>query len=80
MALQRLLREPEFALRFSYAPGDMVIFDNRRLLHARDAFDVGQGGRRWLQGCYLERDEARSRLRMLRRAHRRQRVEALAHG
>ncbi|WP_251977912.1 TauD/TfdA family dioxygenase [Salinicola avicenniae] len=71
MALQRLLREPEFALRFSYAPGDMVIFDNRRLLHARDAFDVSQGGSRWLQGCYLERDEARSRLRMLWRAKRR---------
>ncbi len=80
MALQRLLREPDFALRFTYTPGDMVIFDNRRLLHARDAFDVGQGGRRWLQGCYLERDEARSRLRMLRRAHRRQRVDALGQG
>lgn len=74
MALQRLLREPEFALRFSYAPGDLVIFDNRRLLHARDAFDVSQGGSRWLQGCYLERDEARSRLRMLHRAERRQRA------
>lgn len=75
MALQRLLREPEFALRFSYAPGDLVIFDNRRLLHARDAFDVSQGGSRWLQGCYLERDEARSRLRMLKRAKRRARLE-----
>ncbi|MAM59140.1 MAG: taurine catabolism dioxygenase TauD [Salinicola sp.] len=74
MTLQRLLREPEFALRFGYAPGDLVIFDNRRLLHARDAFDISQGGRRWLQGCYLERDEARSRLRMLHRARRRERV------
>ncbi|MGM8932540.1 TauD/TfdA family dioxygenase [Salinicola halophyticus] len=75
MTLQKLLRVPEFALRFSYAPGDLVIFDNRRLLHARDAFDVSQGGNRWLQGCYLERDEARSRLRMLKRAERQARLE-----
>ena len=76
MQLQRLLREPRFALRFNYCPGDLVIFDNRRLLHARDAFE-GASGHRWLQGCYLERDEVRSRLRMLKRAARQRRVEAL---
>ncbi|WP_252108424.1 MULTISPECIES: TauD/TfdA family dioxygenase [unclassified Halomonas] len=69
MMLQRLLREPEFALRFSYAPGDLVIFDNRRLLHARDAFE-GSTGHRWLQGCYMERDEVRSRYRMCQRRER----------
>ncbi|WP_028671198.1 TauD/TfdA family dioxygenase [Saccharospirillum impatiens] len=74
MTLQRLLRDPAFAMRFSYRPGDLVIFDNRRLLHARDAFE-GSAGRRWLQGCYLERDEARSRYRMLLRADRQRRVE-----
>ncbi|MFC0266839.1 TauD/TfdA family dioxygenase [Kushneria aurantia] len=77
MVFQRLLGEPEFAMRFNYLPGDLVIFDNRRLLHGRDAFDPGQeGGSRWLRGCYLERDEVRSRLRMLARARRRARVEA----
>lgn len=76
ICLQGLLQEPKFALRFTYHPGDMVIFDNRRLLHARDAFDPGKGGSRWLQGCYLERDEIRSRLRMLRRANRARHVEA----
>ncbi|TCJ25927.1 DUF971 domain-containing protein [Halomonas sp. GDM18] len=74
MTLQRMLREPRFAMRFTYAPGDMVIFDNRRLLHARDAFE-GDSGSRWLQGCYLERDEVRSRYRMLKRAERAKRVE-----
>ncbi|MBF8223185.1 TauD/TfdA family dioxygenase [Halomonas sp. 328] len=74
MALQALLHEPQFALRFDYAPGDLVIFDNRRLLHARDAF-AGGGGRRWLQGCYLERDEVRSRYRMIQRARRRRRLD-----
>lgn len=75
MTLQRLLREPRFAMRFSYRPGDLVIFDNRRLLHARDAFEGGQGNR-WLQGCYLERDEARSRYRMVLRARRERAVAA----
>lgn len=78
ICLQKLLKEPEFALRFTYAPGDLVIFDNRRLLHGRDAFDPGTGGSRWLQGCYLERDEIRSRLRMIRRAARERRVESEA--
>ncbi|WP_043532159.1 TauD/TfdA family dioxygenase [Litchfieldella xinjiangensis] len=75
--LQRLLKEPRFAMRFTYRPGDLVIFDNRRLLHARDAFE-GSSGHRWLQGCYLERDEVRSRLRMLRRAERLRQVEGQA--
>lgn len=67
MVLQEMLRDPAFAIRFTYQPGDLVIFDNRRLLHARDAFE-GTQGHRWLQGCYMERDEIRSRYRMLERA------------
>ncbi|GED23164.1 TauD/TfdA family dioxygenase [Halomonas halmophila] len=73
MTLQRLLRDPAFAIRFTYAPGDLVIFDNRRLLHARDAFE-GASGHRWLQGCYMERDEIRSRYRMIQRARRQRRL------
>jgi iron complex transport system permease protein len=71
--LQRLLRNPAFAIRFTYRPGDLVIFDNRRLLHARDAFE-GSTGHRWLQGCYMERDEVRSRYRMIQRTRRRQQL------
>ena len=73
MTLQAMLREPHFAIRFTYAPGDLVIFDNRRLLHARDAFE-GSRGHRWLQGCYMERDEIRSRYRMIQRARRQRQV------
>lgn len=75
MALQRRLRDPSFAMRFTYHPGDLVIFDNRRLLHARDAFE-GSSGQRWLQGCYLERDEVRSRYRIVQRTKRQERVAA----
>jgi gamma-butyrobetaine dioxygenase len=46
--------------------GEMVVFDNRRVLHGRDAFDPSTG-RRHLQGCYVDRGEMLSRLRVLSR-------------
>lgn len=75
MILQKMLRDPAFAIRFIYQPGDLVIFDNRRLLHARDAFE-GTSGHRWLQGCYIERDEIYSRYRMAIRASKQRKAES----
>ncbi|KAH9845763.1 Gamma-butyrobetaine dioxygenase [Teratosphaeria destructans] len=47
-------------------PGECVIFDNRRVLHARRAFDVGDVGReRWLRGAYVDRDPFVSKLKVL---------------
>ena len=43
--------------------GTCVIFNNRRVLHARDPFDP-QDGERWLRGCYVDGDCIRSRWRM----------------
>ncbi|MBR2515516.1 MAG: TauD/TfdA family dioxygenase [Halomonas sp.] len=77
MVLQKMLHDPTFAIRFTYQPGDLVIFDNRRLLHARDAFE-GTSGHRWLQGCYMERDEIRSRYRMIKRASNQRKATAEA--
>lgn len=68
-ALRRIFalsRDPRFQIRYGYRPGDLVLFDNRRMLHGRAAFDPAAGSR-WLQGIYLERDELHSRLRILRR-------------
>lgn len=68
-ALRRIFalsRDPRFQIRYGYRPGDLVLFDNRRLMHGRAAFDPSAGSR-WLQGIYLERDELHSRLRILRR-------------
>ena len=45
-------------------PGECVIFDNRRVLHARTAFS---GGERWLRGCYLDSDPFVSKTRVLQR-------------
>jgi gamma-butyrobetaine dioxygenase len=67
-----LTYEPEFAVTFRLEPGDLMAFDNRRILHARGAFTdpPGEHRRRHLRGCYTERDELHSRIRMLERTRR----------
>ena len=64
--LTALCRAPDMLMRFRLAPGEMMAFDNRRVLHGRDAFEVGSGDRR-LQGCYVDHDEVMSRIRVLER-------------
>jgi gamma-butyrobetaine dioxygenase len=63
----RALRSPEFEIRFLLNKGDLVMFDNCRLLHGRTGFDP-QEGLRHLQGCYIDIDGPRSRYRVLRRS------------
>ncbi|KAI9809000.1 MAG: hypothetical protein M1825_002289 [Sarcosagium campestre] len=46
------------------AEGECVLFDNRRVLHGRRAFDV-DSGERWLKGAYVDADAWWSRLRVL---------------
>jgi gamma-butyrobetaine dioxygenase len=62
----RLGRESRFRVQRRLEPGDVWVFDNRRVLHARTAFDPSTG-RRHLQGCYVDRDELLSRIRILER-------------
>ena len=64
--LGRILRDPELEYVFKMEPGDCQVFDNRRVLHARAAFDPNSGPRH-LQGTYVERDDFMSRLRVLER-------------
>lgn len=45
-------------------PGECVIFNNRRVLHGRAAFQSGKG-ERWLKGAYLDTDDFQSRLRVV---------------
>ncbi len=59
------LRSSEFEIRFLLNKGDLVMFDNCRLLHGRTGFDPQQGLRH-LQGCYIDIDGPRSRYRVLR--------------
>jgi alpha-ketoglutarate-dependent taurine dioxygenase len=62
----KLLREPRFQMTFKLDDGDLVLFDNQRILHGRTAFSASQHGRH-LRGCYLTRDSVYSRTAQLRR-------------
>ena len=72
-AWQTLVSRPEFRLTFRLTPGDCLIFDNTRILHARTAFDASSAsgapaaGERHLQGCYADIDGLLSTLAVLRR-------------
>lgn len=59
-------RDPAYAVTLRLATGEMAVFDNRRVLHGRAAFDPATG-RRHLRGCYVDRGEFDSRLRVLAR-------------
>jgi gamma-butyrobetaine dioxygenase len=65
-AFDQLLRSPRFEIRFLLGSGDLMMMDNRRLLHGRTAFDPREGLRH-LQGCYIDLDGPRSLFRVLRR-------------
>jgi gamma-butyrobetaine dioxygenase len=63
-----LLAQPERWLNLRLAPGDCLIVDNTRILHARTAFSVPAGSPgRHLQGCYADLDGLASTLAVLRR-------------
>lgn len=63
----KVAHDPRFQISSPFRPGDLVGFDNRRLLHGRDSFEPG-GGQRHLRGCYLDNDDLYSRLRVIARA------------
>ncbi|MDE2435212.1 MAG: TauD/TfdA family dioxygenase [Sphingomonadales bacterium] len=60
-------RDAKYRLSFKLESGSMVVFDNRRVLHGREAFDPSTGFRH-LRGCYVDRGDFLSRLRVLARA------------
>ena len=60
-AFDRLIQDDSNQFAFGQRPGDMVIFDNWRLLHGRKAFE----GQRHMVGSYLNREDFESRIRTL---------------
>jgi gamma-butyrobetaine dioxygenase len=64
-----VLDRPELQLHVTLAPGDCIVFDNTRILHARTAFD-GDTGARHLQGCYVDLDGLASTVAVLERRSR----------
>jgi len=57
---------PNYQMRFSFQAGDLIIFDNRRILHGRAEFFPTTGDRS-LRGTYLDRDDVYSKIRQLQR-------------
>jgi gamma-butyrobetaine dioxygenase len=62
----QLAYQPELQVTFKLKPGDCMVFDNTRILHARTAFE--SSGTRHLQGCYADLDSLASTAAMLQRA------------
>jgi trimethyllysine dioxygenase len=58
----RLANDRALQYRRQLLPGAIVLFDNWRVLHARDAY----AGYRRLAGAYLNKEDVESRLRVLR--------------
>ena len=61
-----VLREPRFQLKLHLPQGEIVVFDNQRILHGRTAFSSARHARH-LRGCYLTRDSVYSGAALLRR-------------
>ncbi|MBV9831402.1 MAG: TauD/TfdA family dioxygenase [Marmoricola sp.] len=65
-AFATLLFDPAAQVGFRMGPGDCLVFDNTRLLHARTAFEAVGG--RHLQGTYADLDGLLSTLATLEQA------------
>lgn len=63
--LAALTRRPEARYELLMQEGDVVCFDNRRVLHARSAFTDAPESVRWLKGAYVEADDVVDKVRVL---------------
>ena len=61
-----LFEDPAYELRLRLGAGEMMMFDNNRVLHGRSSFNPNEGHRQ-LQGCYVDRDGPRSSFLVLQR-------------
>jgi len=57
--LTEKIRTESMQLAFHLKAGDLVAFNNRRILHGRTAFDQSRVSRH-LEGCYVDIDETMS--------------------
>ncbi|MEH6631617.1 MAG: TauD/TfdA family dioxygenase [Halopseudomonas aestusnigri] len=62
----RLVCLPENQFQHQVQPGEMLVFDNQRILHGRSAFDPTIAERH-LRSCNIDRDAVHSAFRMLAR-------------
>ena len=63
--LGEIIDDTAMEVTFKLAPGECFIVDNTRVLHARKGY--AGSGKRWLQGCYPDKDGLLSTLAALER-------------
>ncbi|KAM9767194.1 gamma-butyrobetaine dioxygenase [Dama dama] len=63
-----LMNCKDFKFTFKMNPGDVITFDNWRLLHGRRSYEAGTEISRHLEGAYADWDVVMSRLRILRQS------------
>jgi len=56
----------ENVLHYKLNAGECVVFDNLRVLHGRKGFDLEKNGERTVQGGYVDWDEVRSKINILK--------------
>ncbi|MSP83237.1 MAG: DUF971 domain-containing protein [Alphaproteobacteria bacterium] len=62
----RRITAPENQIRIPLSASDCLVIDNHRVLHGRMSFNITQAGRH-LQSVYIDRDDVRTRHRVLAR-------------
>jgi gamma-butyrobetaine dioxygenase len=65
MLFDDLLNHEDFMFLHKSSPGDIICFDNKRVLHAREAFEVKEGESRKLNATYVRWDEIMSLARII---------------
>ena len=73
--LAAMIEDPRYTFEFKLAPGELLVFHNRRILHGRRGYQVpghlsaaaGDAPIRHLEGGYADLDGLHSRLRVLSR-------------
>ena len=73
-----VLRDYQNQFPLKLKESEVVIFNNRRVVHARKEFDAASG-ERWLKGTYVDGDVFKSRLRVLAEKYKKQPVDAHVH-
>ncbi|XP_074649435.1 gamma-butyrobetaine dioxygenase-like [Tubulanus polymorphus] len=64
--LENIMYDPQNIVNHTLKPGEIVVFDNLRVLHGRQQYDVGSSGVRNLEGIFIDWDEICSRIRVLK--------------
>ena len=65
LTIGKMLREPANQIEHKMEPGDIITFNNARVLHGRSEYTITGKGSRFLSGIYLDWDIIYSRMRVL---------------